>query len=302
MTLKWCKELRTEIIASVTRGYARGLGGLSKYLVLPHLKEVLDTLIQKSLITEKEETRDYETRKFCVIALADLMESIGVNEHYEYQWSADEDMERKEDDDGDAAEEAMMKSLGIDLDVTKEKHERNRHHKPIEDEQFVMVIDTKGPESTILYDRIMSAILQRFEDYEVDRRGDIGSFVRQHALMQVFRVLVMLKKAGKKEDGSAWLRPEIPTAVLNVVLRQLSEKLDRVRRAAGEVMELLFDSEDEDIQSIEFDDDAQIRSIFAGHSTKDGGLDWSNPGAVFPLLVQALDLEGYRRSIMEGMF
>eukprot|EP01084_Bolivina_argentea_P096390 173310_1 len=298
ITLKWCAVLDKEIIASVTRGYARALGVLSKHLIIPHLKLVVDTLIHKSLITAKEDTRDHETRKFCCIALADLMDNIGVSEAFVYDWNANEDEKKSNDSDS----EDELRALGMDCDITKEKHERNRHYAPIEDESFRFVFDRSGSESTLLYDRIIGALLIRFEDYEVDRRGEIGSFVREHDLMAIYRCMVLLAKAGRKEsDGSAWLRPQLPTLILNLVLRQLAEKLDRVRRAAGRIIELIFDSEDGVIQSIRFDDDAQIRSIFAGHSAVDGGLDWSSPGAVFPLLVRCLDLESYRRCIMEGL-
>jgi len=297
VTLKWCKELKTEIIASVTRGYARGLGALSVHMIGPHLKDVVDALITKSLITAQEETRDFETRKFCCIALADLLENIGVSEAMSatYAWTPAED-EKKADDDADDDDE--LKNLGIDLDVTKEKHERSRHHKAIEDERFEFMFSTESAESALLYDRIVSALLLRFEDYEVDRRGDVGSFVREHNLKQTVRALRAMSRAGLKSDGATpWMRPSWPTLVLNAVLRQLSEKLDRVRRAAGEMMELLFDSDDAAISALRFDDDAQIRSIFAGR----GGTDWSNPSEVFPLLVRALDLPAYRRSIVEGL-
>merc|ERR1711971_592326 len=129
----------------------------------------------------EEETRDFETRKFCVIALADLLENIGVNEEISssYTWSATED-EKKDDAESDDE----LNNLGIDLDVTKERHERNRHHKAIEDEPFTFMFsrntENETDENCLLYDRIFSALLMRFEDYEVDRRGDVGSFVRQH--------------------------------------------------------------------------------------------------------------------------
>ena len=298
ITQKWCTELNKEIIASVTRGYSRGLGVLNKNLILPHLKQVIDSLIRKSLITEQEDTRDYETRKFCCIALADLCQIIGVSEQYEYEWSPQEDENDEKNNDSDDDDDDELRKLGIDIDVTKERHQRIAYQKKITDEKFEFMFDTKGDESSMLYDRIVGALVMRFEDYEVDRRGDVGSFVREHNLMQMFRVMVVLAKAGKKSDGkTAWLRPKLPTLILNHILRQLSEKLDRVRRAAGKVIELIFDSEDADIQRIVFEDDAQIRSIFAGH----GGLDWSAPSEVFPLLVKALDLESYRRSIIEGL-
>ena len=44
-------------------------------------------------------------------------------------------------------------------------------------------------------------MIARFEDYECDRRGDIGSFAREHSLYSGYRILIELAKAGKKKDG-----------------------------------------------------------------------------------------------------
>lgn len=50
----------------------------------------------------------------------------------------------------------------------------------------------------LLYDRVLSAVLNRFEDYEVDRRGDVGSFVREHCLMCAARMVVALRWASPR--------------------------------------------------------------------------------------------------------
>lgn len=202
-----------------------------------------------------------------------------------------------------------LAALGL-KDVTAIKHGRNKNYLPIIDEIFKFPFDiSDSKHSNILYDRIVGALLVRFEDYEVDRRGDVGSFVRQHCLMQIFRVMVFLAKAGAKSctktadvdmvnnNNGMWLRPELPTIILKCIFRQLSEKLDRVRRSAGEVIELIFDSKDADVQRIRFSDDAEIRSIFGNNRD----LDWSNPHFVFPLLVRALTIDEYRRCVFEGL-
>ncbi len=74
------------------------------------------------------------------------------------------------------------------------------------------------------------------------------------------------------------------------------EKLDRVRRAAGKVIEELFFSEDESISRMVFPHNEEIRAIFAG--AKD--IDWSIPSHVFPFVSQLLRLSSYRRAVWEG--
>ncbi|ETO16244.1 hypothetical protein RFI_21110 [Reticulomyxa filosa] len=129
ITLKWCGQLSKEIIASVTRGYAKGLGCLAKPLLLPCLKTVIDTLISKSLLTKNNDTRDYVTRQMCVLSLADIVEMIGID-NYQYDWKSED--QKNEDVDELAA-------LGI-ADVTKHEPSRNPHIL-IEDEKFAFQFD-----------------------------------------------------------------------------------------------------------------------------------------------------------------
>ena len=161
ITLKWCEKLKNEKIASITRGYSRGLGVLSKNLILAHLQVVIDVLISKSLLTANADSRDFETRKNCCLALADLVcnenDNCGIGiDYYQdyYKWNEkknlennDELDEKKLDENGNDAtmttkeEEDELARLGL-LDITREdKSSMNKNLLKIEDEIFIYRFD-----------------------------------------------------------------------------------------------------------------------------------------------------------------
>ena len=67
----------------------------------------------------------------CCIALADLVENIGIND-FDYTWNENDDLKSKEE----KKEENEIDCLQEMIDITKEKHEINRNQKPIENELF----------------------------------------------------------------------------------------------------------------------------------------------------------------------
>ena len=69
----------------------------------------------------------------------------------------------------------------------------------------------------------------RYIDYECDRRGDVGSFVRQYVLRATVVLVRRLNGAGKKADGSPWLRPVFMQRFVAELLKQSLEPLSRLR-------------------------------------------------------------------------
>lgn len=151
--VKWCTTLKSELNASITRGYARGLGVLSQALVVPRLRLIVDTLIYKTLLTENSDLRDYLTRLACVKAMADLFDrnsvaslgvSVDIAKHY--AWTPETDtvvgsaLRSAEDDEKAAAEAAELAALGV-IDVTAQKHGRNPDAADIVDEQFAFAFE-----------------------------------------------------------------------------------------------------------------------------------------------------------------
>lgn len=58
------------------------------------------------------------------------------------------------------------------------------------------IIQLFGPENVEGVDRVIEVLLKAFNDYSVDRRGDIGSWVRQETMI-CFKEILFLDKEMK---------------------------------------------------------------------------------------------------------
>jgi hypothetical protein len=96
--------------------------------------------------------------------------------------------------------------------------------------------------------------------------------------------------------------------LLQVLLKQLSEKLDTVRSAAGTVLELLLrgegarggDGYGNALRLPCVPEQDVLERVFTG-KTEEGIVNWSTPAQTFPLVVQMLPLEPYRLATLQGL-
>lgn len=93
-----------------------------------------------------------------------------------------------------------------------------------------------GVEDTNLLTTTLTAAMH---DYATDRRGDIGSWVREAAM----EVIVVVLDMQRRQDPTFTLDPGVATNLLALVLRQALERIDKVREHAHDLLEfLIFDS------------------------------------------------------------
>lgn len=163
-----------------------------------------------------------------------------------------------------------------------------------------------------VYRRVLSgALLAALQDYAVDKRGDVGSFVR----IAVLQSLPAVVRAGLGQEGGGHLilladkeeaDDEAPAAmaavgssdvplgvrVLQGAVKASLEKLDRVRSAAGAALvALLVDANDllPTIQggTAEATETACLQALVSQlHTTR--GIEWTNPREVIAAVAPAL--------------
>ena len=87
-------------------------------------------------------------------------------------------------------------------------------------------------------DMCLEAFLKGVEDYSVDKRGDVGSWVREasmRAFSEVLRCFQTISKCSDDSDGVVVDEYETKcTTILGVLLKQCGEKIDRTRTVAFE--------------------------------------------------------------------
>ena len=170
---------------------------------------------------------------------------------------------------------------------------------------------------------VITTLYKALDDYALDRRGDVGSWVREEA-MKALTVLVQLLIQTSTEDS-----PEAKTIVENLgcdqpqffetyvgsLLQQLAEKIDRIREVAGRQLQIFFKTYAADV--CDFAERDRLTALFTQelkdipldggalethmHDQGIGYLPWRSADFVFDLLHQFFDSQTYSLAIFKGM-
>lgn len=93
--------------------------------------------------------------------------------------------------------------------------------------------------------QIYTTVLSGFEDYAVDQRGDVGSWVRMATLQAVAAISrAVFARRDNLENFGNYLPPGLWHKAIGDTLKQGVERLDNVRAVAGEqMMTLIWDTD-----------------------------------------------------------
>lgn len=76
------------------------------------------------------------------------------------------------------------------------------------------------------------------EDYTMDKRGDIGSIVREQSMATMLHIVRLYARA----ENPRWtMETSTITRMVGLLLQQLNEKIDRIRLLAGSLLQEFFD-------------------------------------------------------------
>lgn len=75
-------------------------------------------------------------------------------------------------------------------------------------------------------------------DYTMDKRGDIGSIVREASMSGIINII---KKYESQKNRRAVISNGLIEQMLGYFLQQLSEKIDRIRLLSGSLLQNFFD-------------------------------------------------------------
>lgn len=128
--------------------------------------------------------------------------------------------------------------------VPKKTPEDDAETRKVAVRSLIKVVTTIGIENIETKQRseILETFYQGFDDYAVDRRGDVGSWVRSEAMISLSKYVQLLVTC---EDKQALNELGGNTAAfyerfINLHLQQLNEKIDRVRENAGRSLQDFF--------------------------------------------------------------
>ncbi|KAG9120785.1 hypothetical protein FRC07_003586, partial [Ceratobasidium sp. 392] len=148
---------------------------------------------------------------------------------------------------------------------------------------------------------IYAVILSGLEDYAVDQRGDVGSWVRIASLRAIASVSEALFL---RKNDLANFEDYLPHATwynaIGGVLKQGAERLDSVRTVAGEQLMLLVWSpiiRGSAVDSWRIPGLDKLQQSFP----QDHPVPWSDGEWLFPKMAPLLDIENYRTALLSGI-
>lgn len=172
-------------------------------------------------------------------------------------------------------------------------------------------------ETTSLYllikTEVMQSLFQALDDYSIDNRGDVGSWVREAAMHGLERCTYALCKrdaiAPSKEtcveqvpddmtisDSSYPLfDSKLATNLVGGIAKQAVEKIDKIREIAIKTLQRTLYNQKPFVPFIPY------RELLEDIIPNDTNIKWAVPAVSFPRFVQLLHLSCYSKSVLSGL-
>ena len=136
---------------------------------------------------------------------------------------------------------------------------------------------------------VVADLLVAMEDYSIDNRGDVGSWVREAALVSLERVAAQLLAAGELPD-------ELALRCLGSLARQSAGRIDKVRAAAAERLVALAEAcAARGVATV------TAEALLAALPGRGRSVTWTASAAAFPAISPALAVADLRPPLLEGL-
>ncbi|CAI0383425.1 unnamed protein product [Linum tenue] len=156
----------------------------------------------------------------------------------------------------------------------------------------------------LMKNEVMTSLLRALDDYSVDNRGDVGSWVREAAMEGLEECTYILSsvdstiKSNTRESGSEILPffdEKLATSVIGGIVKQAVEKMDKLREAAAKVLQRILYNTKPFVPFIPYRE--KLEKIIPDESeTK-----WGVPNFSYPRFVELLQLSSYSRFVVSGL-
>ncbi|KAF9165644.1 hypothetical protein DFQ26_009656 [Actinomortierella ambigua] len=155
---------------------------------------------------------------------------------------------------------------------------------------------------------ILKVYFTAMNDYSVDHRGDVGSWVRE-ASMLGFEVMTPLlaRVDWSLPEEQRYLSKAEYTQIISILLLESVEKIDRMRAIAAKVLTTLLHTRVPVESETAMDHDQTEYLLDVPHRDKlmevfelESEINWLYPGEVYTRVVSFLHLAAYRTALLMG--
>ncbi|KIY45609.1 ARM repeat-containing protein [Fistulina hepatica ATCC 64428] len=154
--------------------------------------------------------------------------------------------------------------------------------------------------SPTIFNTMYNALMDGLNDYSMDERGDVGSWIRTVCVQGLASLSEQLiEHASEIATFAEYLPPERYHSAIGGILKQGVERLDNVRQEAGACFLRLLDLSAPDIpEGIQWmiEESTYLRDLFSGEK-----IPWSESRFIYPKAVYLLDVARYREPVLTGL-
>jgi hypothetical protein len=172
-----------------------------------------------------------------------------------------------------------------------------------------------------LVHQVLRACITGLDDYTTDERGDVGSWIRMACIRGLRLTVEVLFDVGPSLQASGlfqtWLPPQTYQEVIGGILKQGVERLDNVRRQAGESFLKLLrrgspnveEGAQWRVQGYSLMEQLfltyvtqQVQNVLPDTHLRDGEeVGWNEGQWLFPKAVRILEVSAYRKPVLRGL-
>jgi len=200
----------------------------------------------------------------------------------------------------DNLEQVLMGLASAATTIQEIAEERDGESRRNAVKAFVSVAETVGVEQIHSLQKetsqikntsfLIDTLLKCLGDYCVDNRGDVGSWVREAAMVGLVKVVEMLSSVHTNKEQ--YWSEDMCEVVFKGILKQLAEKIDRTRSVAGKALKDLL-SQEPPVSHVKH------REVL--EEVVQDPVDWNSAGDAFVRVAKLLACESYRRAVISGM-
>lgn len=151
---------------------------------------------------------------------------------------------------------------------------------------------------------VLTAMFRGLDDYNMERRGDVGSMSRIAAMHGLETLMSVMVQDPTKIDQH--ITTETSLKFIGGLLKQLSEKLDTVRSNAGNcLLRILHSPTVPDSYIIQ--KDSLLQALQSSATTKTGNnseamsINWADASVTYPVMVNVLEIDEYFDYVISGL-
>uniref|UniRef100_A0A7N0ZQT9 Tubulin-specific chaperone D n=1 Tax=Kalanchoe fedtschenkoi TaxID=63787 RepID=A0A7N0ZQT9_KALFE len=151
---------------------------------------------------------------------------------------------------------------------------------------------------------VMTTLFKALDDYSVDNRGDVGSWVREAAMDGLERCTYILCSVDhatlttENFENNKWpqfFNDNIAITMVGGIAKQAVEKMDKLREVAAKVLQRILFNEKPYVPFIPY------REILEKILKQESDVKWAVPTFSYPRFVQLLKFSCYSKFVMSGL-